>query len=149
LYLQGINKEKTLRRKRTAYRFFGEKTDRIEKAVELIANKHVSPVSEGSFAVYSQSENGHYKVTLISCQCHDFHFNTELCKHQWASWGAAAAQLILKIRSAYTYVELEGWASQFADLLCDVPEHFLVVVREEYRKRLAFIYSYSEKRRAS
>jgi hypothetical protein len=130
-------------------RLFDRKTDRIEKAVELIHKKHVSPETDGSFRVYSENEGRNYLVTLVSCECDDFHFNTELCKHQWASWGAAAAQLILKIRGSYTFKELEGWASQFADLLCGVPDNFLAVVREEYRTRLTFIYEYEGKRRAS
>ena len=137
-----------MRRTYNAYRNFGPKLDRIEKAVELISHKHVSPESEGSFSVYSQNDNGHYRVTLINCQCEDFHFNTNLCKHQWASWGAAAAQLIVKLRQSYSFAELEGWASQFADLLCNVPENFLMVVREEYRKRLTLIYQSESKRKA-
>jgi hypothetical protein len=138
-----------VRKTYSAHRNFEPKSDRIEKAIELISRKHVSPESEGSFAVYSQSENGHYRVTLVSCECEDFHFNTPMCKHQWASWGANAAQFIIRIRSAYSLVELEGWAAQFADLLCNVPDNFLAVVREEYRKRLAFIYQSTSKRSAS
>jgi hypothetical protein len=138
-----------VRKTYSAHRNFEAKTDRIEKAVELISRKHVSPESEGSFAVYSQSENGHYRVTLVSCECDDFHFNTDLCKHQWASWGANAAQFIIRIRNSHTIGELEAWAAQFADLLCSVPENFLAVVREEYRKRLGVSYQSTSKRRAS
>jgi hypothetical protein len=129
-------------------RLFERKQDRIEKAVELIYKKHVSPESEGSFAVYSDCLNRRYNVTLVSCECDDFHFNTELCKLQWASWGAAAAQFIIKIRNSYSFTELEGWASQFADLLCNVPDNFLAVVREEYRTRLNYIYETTSKRSA-
>lgn len=136
-----------MRRTHNAFRNFGANPDRIEKAVQIINSKHIGPESEGAFAVYSQTDNGHYRVTLVSCECHDFHFNTDLCKHQWASWGANAAQFIVRIRNAQTLGELEAWAAQFADLLCNVPEPFLIVVREEYRKRIGIIYQ--SKRSAS
>jgi hypothetical protein len=138
-----------VRKTYSAHRNFEAKTDRIEKAVELISRKHVSPESEGAFAVYSQSDNGHYRVTLVSCECDDFHFNTDICKHQWASWGANAAQFVIRIRNSHTIGELEAWAAQFADLVCSVPDTFLAVVREEYRKRLGVIYQSTSKRRAS
>ena len=135
--------------RRYTSKLFDRKPDRIEKAVILINSDFVSPKSEGSFNVWSDTEAKHYEVTLISCECEDFHFNTELCKHQWASWGAMGAQLILKIRRSTSYAELESWATQFADFLCDTPENFLLVVREEYRKRLALIYQVESRRKVS
>src|SRR5258706_13895730 len=132
-------------------RNFGRELDRIEKAVELINAKQVQPVSEGLFAVLSQGEQTKYSygVTLVSCECDDFHFTTELCKHQWASWGAPAAQFIMKIRASYSFKELEAHALRFADSLTTLPANFLAVVREEYRKRMVFIYESGSARRAS
>jgi hypothetical protein len=144
-YFEGFN----IMRRRSTSRLFDRKPDRIEKAVALIHSNAVNPKSEGSFKVWSDGEGKHYEVTLISCECEDFHFNTDMCKHQWASWGAMAAQLILKIRRSTSFVELEGWASQFADFLLDTPENFLAVVRQEYRARIGVIYQATAKRRAS
>jgi hypothetical protein len=90
-------------------RLFDRKQDCIEKAVELINQNRVRTISEGAFAVYSESERTRYSygVTLISCECDDFHFTTDLCRHQWASWGAPAAQFILKIRGSFSFKEFE------------------------------------------
>jgi hypothetical protein len=144
-----MKKDFTDMRRRSTSNYLNHKPDRIEKAVSLINSDFVSPKSEGVFKVWSDTEGRHYEVTLISCECEDFHFNTGLCKHQWASWGRVAAQLIVRVRRSTSFVELEAWASQFADFLCDTPDHFLTVVREEYRKRLGVIYEAENRRRAS
>lgn len=139
-------------RRRYTSRLFDRKSDnrdRIEKAVALIEKAMVEVDTEGSFLVFSESSDKAYRVTLISCECEDFHFNTPMCKHQWASWGAPAAKMILRIRRAYDTLELEGWARTFADTLCAVPEPFLAIVREEYRNKLESLYDASKERRTA
>lgn len=137
-------------RRRYTSRWFEKRDnrDRIEKAADLIIDGGITAESDGCFVVISESGSKRYRVTLVSCECEDFHHNTDLCKHQWASWGAPAAQHILRIRRALSVAELENWTASYADELCFVPEPFLAVVRQEYRDKLKALYEASKARTA-
>jgi hypothetical protein len=116
------------------------KTDRIEKAINIIESGKVYNHTNGTFRVMTERFAGGYTVTLNSCDCFDFEQrqaegdNTP-CKHQWAAIGATAAMLIGDIRKAVTLAALEATGKQYAEAMATLPEVFVRIARSEYRKR--------------
>jgi hypothetical protein len=117
-------------------------TDRIAKAIVLIESGKVYSQSNGSFRVLTDRFAGGYTVTLTSCDCADYvqhneHGADNPCKHQWAAIGATAALLIDGIRKADSIASLEAIGKQYADAMATLPEAFVAIARNEYRKRHA------------
>src|SRR5437870_1973307 len=116
------------------------KTDRIEKAIELIETGKVYSRTNGTFGVLTERFAGGYTVTLTSCDCADFEQSKEKgnlspCKHQWAAIGATAAMLIGDIRKADSIAALEATGKQYADAMTTLPQVFVNIARSEYRTR--------------
>ena len=115
-------------------------SDRIQKAITIIYSGTVRELSKGLWSVPSSSRKELYVVSAVACQCEDYQFNGGVpCKHQWASSGATAALIIMKIRQSHEKYELELCARHYSGALVNVPEPFLSIVRSEYRARLEFI----------
>jgi hypothetical protein len=115
------------------------KTDRIEKAIELIETGKVYSRTDGTFGVLTERFAGGYTVTLTSCDCADFEgrkaTDNTPCKHQWAAIGATAAMLIGDIRKAESITVLESAGKQYADAMATMPDAFVEIARTEYRTR--------------
>ena len=115
------------------------KSDRIEKAIQLIETGKVYKHTDNTFRVLTERFAGGYTVTLTSCDCADFESrkatDNSPCKHQWAAIGATAAMLINAIRKAESTTALVTIGKQYADAMATLPEAFVKIARNEYKAR--------------
>lgn len=117
------------------------KRDRIDRAVEIIraGNKilQVNYYENGGLVWFVESSNGltNYRVTERECTCPDS--PNGICKHRWAGPGAQAAMLIHRMRRTAGLLGLQETAELYAPLMAGVPEEFVCVARDEYRKAMA------------
>lgn len=124
------------------------KSDRIDKAISLIEAGKVHQVSDALWEVEASKRGRSYEVTALACECADFRFRTEPCKHQWASVGGRAALALRKIWLALDYGALVAVLIEDADGLAATPEEYLADVRCEFRKRAEELYQVEKNERA-
>jgi hypothetical protein len=126
------------------------KTDRIQKAIELIEAGKIWKDKDGTFRVFTDRINNAYTVTPSNCDCADFEqrqvtgdFSPSPCKHQWAAIGATAAMLIGDIRKADSLNRLQAIGKTYADAMRTLPDVFVNVARKEYKARQCELVSQS------
>ncbi len=127
------------------------KTDRIEKAVQLINNGSTFEHKSGVWKVYTDRQNIPYTVENNTCDCFDF---TETlkgespCKHIWSVIGASVAMMIHDLRQAKNRAELDSVVATYREAIKDAPVAYVRVARAEYARLRDAFKAESKERRA-
>ena len=127
------------------------KTDRLERAVELINSGAIFEHHQGVWRVLTDRFAGGYTVQNGTCDCYDFTENLKgesFCKHLWAVTGAAVAMMIHDMRSAGNQTELDDIVAEYKDAIKSAPAAYLEIARSEYRLRRDAFKAKLEQRRA-
>ncbi len=114
------------------------KTDRIERAVELIQSGATFEHKAGVWKVYTDRQNIPYTVANNQCDCFDFTETLKgesFCKHLWAVVGAAVAMMIHDLRQAKNKAELDAVVTTYKTAIASAPAAYVAIARSEYRKQ--------------
>ncbi len=126
------------------------KTDRIERAVELIESGAAFEHRQGVWRVLTDRFAGGYTVQDGTCDCYDFEITLQgqsPCKHIWATFAAAVAMMIHDLRQASNRAELDSVVATYKDGIKDAPAAYVRVARAEYARLRDLFKAADQKRR--
>jgi hypothetical protein len=113
--------------------------DVIEKAVWLLENKRLW--QEGSvWRCFTNRESTiPYEITPRGCSCYNGTTTrkNKFCKHYYAAFAPATVRLIIAIRSARNFLELEHYGRNLAEEVLAEGEYFIAKARQAYLDRRA------------
>lgn len=110
-----------------------EKTDRIERGIELARAGKVHRHASGWNVESATNALRHYEVSPEgSCTCPDATERQTICKHAFASVGRELAELLLDFRTTSTLEELDSKWDSTASVAATLARGFKLTMRHEY-----------------
>lgn len=112
-----------------------EPKELIERADWLVRHRRLWSAGDGVWRCFTERAgvDEPYTITAEGCSCYQGENREGDCKHTWAALAPMVVKLIMDMRRAADYLELEHIARNEADEIADAPERFKRRARSEFR----------------